>query len=42
MQKFVNLDVPLRGSDLTRPPGTPSSTTGHGQLYRDRDNGLGR
>jgi Nucleotidyl transferase AbiEii toxin, Type IV TA system len=42
VQKFANLDVPLRGSDLIRPPGTPSSTTGHGQLYRDRDNGLGR
>lgn len=40
VRRFTEVDIPLRGSDLTQPPTTPSAK-GYGQMRTERDDGLG-
>jgi hypothetical protein len=43
VQKFANLDVTLRGSDLTKPPSSSTRNAGRDTtMKRDRDTGMGR
>ena len=41
VQKFANLDVPLRGSDLTKPPNSSTKNAGH-DTTMNHDTGMGR
>ena len=42
VQRFVNLDHPLRGGDLAQKPRAAPRPEDYGQVNRTRDTGLGR